>query len=408
MQVSHPTKSFSGITLELPSSKSINNRVLIIKNLCNEHFEILHPSNSADTQILTNVLNKSILDKEIDINNAGTCMRFLTAFLSTQKGDYTLTGSKRMQERPIEILAETLNSIGAKISYKSNKGYPPLEIIGGKTKGGKTSIKGDVSSQYISALLMIAPSLDNGLELEITGEILSIPYIQMTLNMLSYFGIEYQFKNNTISISKQEYKAKDIIIEPDWSGVSYIYAIVAASKNASIQLNNFTENSIQGDSVTKDIYAKLGVKTTFNSKGMLIEKVPSTLPVQFNYDFSKCPDIAQTVACSLSQLDIPFKLTGLKTLRIKETDRIAALQNELTKLGYHIIIDQEDNLIWDGEINKINSKANIETYDDHRMAMAFTPLCMKHEIEIEEPEVVVKSYPDFWKDMKMLGFQLDE
>lgn len=406
MKLIHPTKQFKNLVLNLPTSKSINNRVLIIRSLSGEKFEIFNPSNSVDSTILTNILNSNPLDAELDIQAAGTCMRFLTSYLNTVEGEYVLTGTERMKQRPIKILVDALRQLGAEIEYVGNEGFPPIKIKGGQLNGGATTIAGNVSSQYISSLLMVAPYMKLGLELEIDGELLSEPYVNMTLNLLNYFGVQYTREANKFIIKPQSYQAKDIAIEPDWSGVSYFYSLVSSSEDAEIYLTNFASDSLQGDSVVKEIYSQLGVQTEFDAKGMTLSKMECLLPKFFHYDFSECPDIAQTVAVSLCQLEVPFKLSGLKTLRIKETDRIEALRAELNKLGYKVYVDLQDNLCWDGEMKFVDQEVSIHTYDDHRMAMSFAPMSLKHDINIEEPQVVEKSYPDFWKDMKKMGFEI--
>lgn len=407
MKLNHPTAILDNKTIALPTSKSINNRLLVMQQLCEQEILIHNTSNSDDTQILTGVM-QNLAAEEFNIKNAGTCMRFLTAFLSTQPGTRVLTGSSRMQERPIKILVEALRSLGAKIDYLKNEGYPPLKIQGGSVQGGKVAIAGDVSSQYISALLMIAPALPQGLDLEITGEVLSIPYINMTLSLLKYFGIQYTQEESRIQIQPQAYQPKSISVEPDWSGASYMYALVAGAQKASLRLPNFADQSLQGDAVTRSIYARLGVQTIPYEGGIQLEKQDFTKPNLFEYDFSECPDIAQTVVCSLCQLEVPFKAWGLKTLRIKETDRIHALQTELAKLGYAIEVDENDAMLWNGTKTIAQTDSvRINTYDDHRMAMAFAPLAFKHSIEIDDPNVVQKSYPDFWRDLEILGFKLE-
>jgi len=319
-----------------------------------------------------------------------------------------------MQQRPIKILVEALNKIGANIKYLKNDGFPPIKINKSKLWGGKINLDANVSSQYVSALIMIAPSLPKGLEINFTGEIVSKPYINMTINMLKYFGAEVSWENNTITIKNGKYQPKTFIIEADWSAASYWYEMVALSKEADIFLYGLKKESLQGDAIVKNIYKNFGVKTTFINGGIRLQKSPTSnlkLPISnLNIDFTTCPDIAQTVAVTCAALNVSVRLTGLKTLRIKETNRILALQNELTKLGYDVEIENDDLIINQHlrEKGKLLNRSNnpIKTYNDHRMAMAFAPLSLRYNIIIEDKDVVKKSYQNYWKDLEKVGFNL--
>lgn len=391
----------------LNGSKSISNRVLIIQALSPTSFEIKGLSNARDTVVLNNLLNK-LEEPLLDAGEAGTAYRFLTAFLAVKGKDKVLMGNKRMCERPIGVLADALNNIGANIHYIGKSGYPPLHI---KIKhlcdwGSRINISANVSSQYISALLMIAPVLPHGLELILEGKVISRPYIQMTLNLMEKFGAMYIWHNNMIKVPNQNYSSMPISIEADWSAASYYYSLAAIADNAEIQLNGLFENSVQGDSVLVKMMESFGVITTFNKNGILLQKKPVDIS-KFNYDFSDCPDIAQTLAVLCSALNIPAVLTGLETLSIKETDRISALKTELGKLGCKIHTTADTIHIEKGIRNK-NQRANISTYKDHRMAMSFAPLTLViKNLTIQDKEVVNKSYPQFWEDFKTLGLFFD-
>jgi 3-phosphoshikimate 1-carboxyvinyltransferase len=345
----------------------------------------------------------------IDIHHAGTAMRFLTAFFATQKGrEVVLTGSTRMQERPIKILVDALNTLGANINYQKNEGYPPLEIHGKELKNNEVTLSANVSSQYISALLLIAPKLKNGLILNLEGKITSVPYINMTLDLLQQIGVETFFKNNCIKIKPLQATLKPInlVVESDWSSASYYYSIVALSDlGTEIELSSYKETSLQGDSVLASIYKSFGVTTSFSNNSMVLHKnetIESNTLVEL--DLANAPDIAQTIAVTCLGLQIPCKLTGLHTLKIKETDRLVALKTEIEKFG--TIVEITDNSLGISKFNPLKSKVKIATYNDHRMAMAFAPLALKKTFTVNEAEVVSKSYPEFWKDLKSIGFQL--
>lgn len=407
------TKSDKKITGEitLNGSKSIANRALIIRALCSEDFPIEKLSNSKDT-VLMDALLKSTDDVR-DAGAAGTTFRFLTAYLAMQKGTQVLTGTERMKKRPVGVLVEALKKLGANIEYLENEGYPPLKIHAPDSLGinRKLSISAGTSSQYISALLMIAPTLPKGLELTLEGKIVSRPYIEMTLNMMEYFGVKYTWEDQTIIIKPQTYQAKPFTVEADWSGASYYYAIAAFATELDLQLNGLFKKSVQGDSILAEMMKSFGIKTSFNKKGVRLTKYKTKKLVPlFEWDFIKCPDLAQTLAVVCGGLGIQGLFSGLETLRIKETDRIAALQAELAKVQVYVSpLPKRFSPKSDKEYYMIDGKAVVDqptfpTYEDHRMAMAFAPLAMFGPIKVEEAMVVEKSYPLFWEDLQRLGF----
>jgi len=388
----------------ITGSKSESNRLLLLKALYPE-FTLENISNSDDSNLMTQALvsNSDI----IDIHHAGTAMRFLTAFLSIQEGkEVIITGSQRMKERPIKILVDALNELGADISYTENEGFPPLKIKGKKLTKNKVSLQANVSSQYISALLLIASRLENGLELTLEGNITSIPYIKMTLALLDDIGIETSFIENTIIVKPSTInpKPKILVVESDWSSASYYFSIVAlCDVGTEITLSSYKENSLQGDSVLADIYKHFGVTSTFKNNTVTLKKQsinfePLTLNLQ------NAPDIAQTIAVTCFGLGIVCDLTGLHTLKIKETDRLVALKTEIEKLGGNVKITDESLHL--SPSDKINKNVPIATYHDHRMAMAFAPLALKTDLIIEDANVVSKSYPTFWEDLESIGFKI--
>lgn len=386
------------ITLE--GSKSISNRLLILQALCDEGFDIVNLSLSDDTSTLNRLLKEDAVI--CDVGAAGTTMRFLTAYYAIGNKVKTLTGSERMKQRPIKILVDALNQLGAKIVYEENIGFPPIQIVGQQVEGGALTIRADVSSQYISALLMIAPVLQKGLILNLDGKISSLPYINMTLKTMETLGIQYGFSGNTISVFPGKYRGKTMQAESDWSAASYWFAVCALSKNSVLHINGLFEDSLQGDSVLPAIYKHFGVQAHFEN-GILILKQQNVYTKHFDFDFSDCPDLAQTVAITCAALGIPAIFTGVESLKIKETDRTKALQIELSKFGVDF---HEENKAWvlSGE-TACMSPVTIHTYEDHRMAMCFAPLAIKHEsIIIENPDVVNKSYPSFWTDLSSVGF----
>lgn len=392
--------------IRITGSKSESNRLLLLQALCPQ-IRIENLSNSDDSVLMQNALNSD--DSVIDIHHAGTAMRFLTAYFSIQKDrEITITGSTRMKERPIKILVDALRHLGAEITYLEKDGFPPLKINGRTITKNKVTLKANVSSQYISALLLIAPKLKDGLVLKLKGKITSIPYIKMTLSLLSQIGVETNFRDNTIIVKPMinTPKSQTLVVESDWSSASYFYSLVALSEvNTELTISSYKKDSLQGDSVLANIYKKLGVKTSF-SEHTLILKRSSDLEIKqsINLDLSDAPDIAQTVAVTCFGLGIGCDLKGLHTLKIKETDRLVALKTELKKLGAEIEITENSLCLKPSD--KINSDISIATYNDHRMAMAFAPLGLKTSIRIENANVVSKSYPQFWEDLKTIGFKL--
>lgn len=406
-RISHPTKKLKG-TIELTASKSESNRALIIQALCNEPFEIQNLATAKDTQTLKNILTSVKNNEAIetyDVADAGTTMRFLTAYLSTKMGTRILTGSQRMKERPIGILVDALRSIGAKIEYLEKEGFAPLKITGTVLKGGEITMKGNISSQYISALLLISTELQNGLVINFETEITSRPYINMTLKMMEEFRVYGQWQGNSISVSKQTYHRKSekdysYTIEADWSAASYWYSMAALAIETDLTITGLKYPSLQGDAIVSELFTFFGVKTTFNDNQIRLIKIKVN-DKHFGYDFSDCPDIAQTAAVTASALEIPLLMNGLHTLRIKETDRIAALKNEIEKIG--TTVDIVDNTIELKPNKQITQPTPFKTYKDHRMAMAFATLALQVPIVIKDAEVVSKSYPDFWNDLALIG-----
>jgi 3-phosphoshikimate 1-carboxyvinyltransferase len=400
--------------IKITGSKSETNRLLLLQALY-PNITLENTSNSDDSEVMSSALstNKQQLttaNQIIDIHHAGTAMRFLTAYFASQENRIvTLTGSSRMKERPIKILVEALQQLGAKIDYLENEGFPPIKITGQKLTNNKVSLPANVSSQYISALLLIAPKLQNGLELTLIGEITSIPYIKMTLNLLQEIGVETAFNGNIIIVNSktQNLKPQSITVESDWSSASYFYSIIALSEVGSqITLSSYKQNSLQGDSALVEIYRKMGVETQFDGNKMKLVKQPNFKCNTLNLDLNNTPDIAQTIVVTCLGLGIGCHLTGLHTLKIKETDRLEALKTELSKLGASISVTDESLTLAPSTI--IISNQTIATYNDHRMAMAFAPLALKTNINIENAEVVSKSYPDFWNDLIKLGFEISE
>lgn len=344
----------------------------------------------------------------VDIHHAGTAMRFLTAYFASQAGkEVTLTGSQRMQERPIKVLVEALQSMGADITYTKNEGYPPIQIKGRALDKSEVSLPANISSQYISALLMIAPSLPNGLKLDLVGKITSVPYIKMTLGLLRQIGVESHFDGNTITVlPKPAVEESTLVVESDWSSASYFYSIAALSEVGSqIELSAYKENSLQGDSVLSTIYRDFGVETTFADNKILLKKTRECELETVAYDLANAPDIAQTISVTCFGLGMGCHLTGLHTLPIKETDRLGAMKTELEKVGATVDIDHESLTLKPS--TRIVSGASIDTYHDHRMAMAFGPLGLKTTLNVNDAGVVSKSYPDYWKDLETLGFQVE-
>lgn len=394
--------------ISITGSKSETNRLLLLQALY-PNLVLENTSNSDDSEVMMKVLNDFQLPTSnfvFDVHHAGTAMRFLTAYFAIQEGkEVVLTGSSRMKERPIQILVEALNQLGAEISYVEKEGFPPIKIKGKKIIKNKVALPANVSSQYISALLLIAPKLENGLELTLEGEITSVPYINMTLALLNEIGVVTSFENNVIKVNNlQTITSKLITVESDWSSASYWYSIIALSEiGTEIQLSSYKENSLQGDAVLAEIYRNFGVETDFNTNLILLRKVENLKPETLNLKLNNCPDIAQTIAVTCFGLRIGCHLTGLHTLKIKETDRLEALKAELTKLGASISVTNDSLTLQPSE--GINENVSVATYQDHRMAMAFAPLALKTTINIENAEVVSKSYPSFWEDLEKFGLQ---
>lgn len=395
-------------TISLPGSKSESNRALILKALSGNDTKIGNLSLSDDTSILQQALASD--EETVNVKNAGTAMRFLTAYYAASGKNITITGNERMHHRPIRPLVDALHSIGAAIDYVNEKGFPPLKINGkgSSLKGGKIKVHAKISSQFISALLMIAPVVKGGLSIELEGAVSSKAYIDMTLAIMRHYGISYEWTENIISIGEQSFKATDYAVESDWSSASYWFSVVALSKNAAVFLEGLRRTSYQGDAVISKWAEPLGVITEFSDKGLFLSKGQEDHSrIHRIMDFSNNPDLAQTIIPLFAASGIPCRFRGLETLRIKETDRIAALQNELKKFNIHFIEESKDVYALQGNFNK-NATPQIETYDDHRMAMGFAPLAaVCKEITIVNPDCVSKSYPSFWNDLERAGFKIN-
>ena len=393
-------------SIEISGSKSESNRVLILKSIY-KNIKLSNLSNSDDTAVLKSALDN--LNDNIDIHHAGTAMRFLTAYLSTLKGKkFILTGSKRMKERPIGVLVEALRKLGFSINYLQKNGYPPLVIQGGVSNKSTIKLRSSVSSQFISALILIGSTFKNGLAIILEGKIISKPYINLTLNVLKKLGIVHSFRKNIIEIENTDrIKYSDYLIESDWSSSSYFYSIVAINKKTSIKLGSFFRKSFQGDSILKQIFINLGVKTNFlNENEILISPIKNyKRPDKLSFNLIDSPDLAQTVAVTCMALKIPVKITGLQTLKIKETDRILALYNELSKFGAKIKFD--DSSIEISPPTEFNININIDTYNDHRMALSLAPMGLIVPISINDPNVITKSFPAYWNNLTQLGFDLN-
>lgn len=400
-------KSLRG-TIMLPASKSISNRALILNALANRDNPdrgcklIKNLADCDDTNVLIEAL-RFTTDK-IDIKASGTAMRFMTAFLSALEGTWEITGSERMKDRPIRILTEVLNALGARIEYMEKEGFPPLKIRGRRIIGGEIDIDGNVSSQYISALMMLAPIMQKGLRLNIQGTLISRPYVQMTLEMMHRFGAKVEFMNQSIKIEPQQYQSIPFLVESDWSGASYWYQMLSLASDGTIELEGLHPDSLQGDARVAFWFEKLGIHTEYLNKSIRLTKV-AQISQTFTADFTDQPDLAQTFAVTCALKDIHFHLSGLQSLKIKETDRIQALINESEKIGYLFTEKENSVLEWNGERVDCNPEPLIETYEDHRMAMAFAPAAFRiKNLRINHPHVVSKSYPTFWSDLKSCGF----
>ena len=405
IKVTAPAKIHT--TIQLPSSKSISNRALIINALGNGTHHPENLSDCDDTRVMIRALND---DKEtIDIMAAGTAMRFLTAYLSVTPGTRIITGTERMQQRPIQVLVNALRELGADIEYVANDGFPPLRITGRELRKDTISLPGNVSSQYISALLMIAPVLTNGLTIRLTGDIISRPYINLTLQLMNDFGVRAEWTDDhRLKVEPQAYHSTPFYVESDWSAASYWYQIVALSKEAEVTLPGLFKDSYQGDSQVAGIFRSLGVETIYKDKTVILKKNGKSVE-RLDYDFINQPDLAQTFVGTCALLNIPFRFSGLQSLKIKETDRMAALITEMRKLGYILHETDGSVLSWEGERCTTEEHPAIDTYEDHRMAMAFAPTCLAlPEILINNPQVVSKSYPRYWEDLRQAGFIIKE
>ncbi len=398
--ISHKTKIINA-EINLTASKSLSNRALIIQALSSTPFKIHNLSTSKDTQLLNEALQTK--SDKIDVGDSGTAFRFLTAFLACKEGDYNLTGSDRMKERPIKELVNTLKELGADIKYLEKNGYPPLKIKGKSIKGGKVSVDASISSQFISALLLIAPSLKQGLTITLEGDILSAPYIKMTSKIMSYFGVETEWNGKTIYIKKQEYKAKDILIEGDWSAVAFLLESISLSRSGTLKINGLFENSWQGDFKLVDMFQKLGVESNLIDSSLLLSKKEnSSINQSLDFNFIDYPDLAQAYCCALAGLKKTATLKGLQNLKYKESHRLFALKSELEKFKQKSEYTDSQFILKESEISMPTQ--SLDTHNDHRMAMCLAPLAILFDIKINDAEVVTKSYPTFWEDLKKMGF----
>lgn len=390
--------------IKLPASKSISNRALILKALSNSPFPIHNLSDCDDTRVMIDAFDTD--SHYFDVGAAGTSMRFLTAFLSRQPGEWEITGTERMQQRPINVLVEALNSLGARIEYLKNPGYPPLKIKGSVLNGGEIYLSGGISSQFISAILMIAPLMEKGLTINLEGDVISIPYIKMTLRLMEEFSVKCDWVGNIIKIFPNIYLPREYTVESDWSAASYWYEIVSLCDSATVELKGLFKDSVQGDSKVAGLFVDLGVDTKFTDDGVILTKTDRVAKKMF-HNFINEPDLAQTFVVTCCLKGIPFLFTGLQSLKIKETDRIEALKAEMKKLGY-VITDSENSILeWNGERCELTDDLSISTYEDHRMAMAFAPASLKVDgLIINEPKVVTKSYPYYWDDLAKAGFSI--
>ncbi|MDP2388052.1 MAG: 3-phosphoshikimate 1-carboxyvinyltransferase [Bacteroidota bacterium] len=407
-RISHTTKVIKG-NITLPASKSISNRLLIIKEIGRLKVDLKNISTAKDTVTFLQCISKINETTVFDVGHAGTTMRFLTAYFASIEGERILTGSVRMKQRPITELVNCLRKSGAEITYLEKEGFPPIKIKGKKLSGGKIEMNGSISSQYISALLMIAPNLSEALEIEFEGELVSKPYIDMTMQLMNYFGAEVCWKGNSIYCNNKPYSSeeKSFTVEADWSSASYLYAIAALAKEAELKIHGLQKKSLQADSMCVVLFDKFGIKSDFTGECLLLTKTNNVITPQKN-NFTNCPDIAQTIAVVMAGKGISGKLNGLKTLRIKETDRISALHNELQKLGIPTEVGKETVEI-DALFDPRTSNEAINTYHDHRMALAFAPLALVLDhIDIDDPMVIEKSYPEYWEHLKQLGFSIEE
>ena len=399
--ISHTSKSINA-DLVLPPSKSISNRALIIQALCQSKPKLLNLSQSSDTRSLIKALQAN--SKTIDIGDAGTSMRFLTAYLSQQKGSYILTGSDRMKERPIGHLVEALNSIGADINYLEKDGFPPLAINGKAVEGGKVDVSTSVSSQFVSALLLIAPTLKKGLSLSLKGELLSKPYIKMTLNIMRYFGIQSSWTNNTIQVEPQNYRPRDLKVESDWSALAFILQGMSIAKSAQVSISGLSKDSWQGDSYVLNLFEKFGLQHEFKNDKLFLKKFNKDLNRDYNVNLIDTPDLAQAYCCTLSAFSKSAKISGLNNLKLKESHRLKALHIELNKIG-QISYYTEDTMQLEASILHTPTES-FDSHNDHRMAMCLAPFALLFDIKIKNIEVVNKSYPSYWEDLKKMGFTI--
>lgn len=398
------SSEYINLEINLPASKSISNRALILNALSYSAYDIENLSDSDDTRVMEAAFDSN--STHFDVGAAGTSMRFLTAFLAKTVGEWTITGSERMKNRPIKLLVDALNSLGGKIEYMEKEGFPPLRIFGSALMGGEINLDGGISSQYISALMMIAPFMQNGLKINLEGKVISRPYIRMTQQMMADFGVKVAFHENIIDIQPQTYSPIRYRVESDWSAASYWYEILALAEEGKIQLNGLKKESLQGDSHVAEIYKNFGVETEYFDNYVVISKSKELTHKldadKLEIDFTNVPDLAQTVVVTCCLRGIPFKFSGLQSLKIKETNRVAALINELKKLGFVLFEPAEGELAWNEVRCEPESVPSISTYEDHRMAMAFAPAALLRPIEIQHSEVVSKSYPKFWEDIDLL------
>jgi 3-phosphoshikimate 1-carboxyvinyltransferase len=394
--------------IALPASKSISNRVLILSALSPHPQEIRNLSDCDDTEVMLHALCSGAPD--VNIKAAGTAMRFLTAYFAGKAGQWTITGTERMKNRPVRILANALNALGARIEYVGKEGFPPLRITGRTLQGGEVSLDGSVSSQYISALLMVAPEMVNGLRLHLTGDLVSAPYLRLTVRLMRQFGVTVDEDGAVFTVSPQSYAAAPFMVESDWSAASYWYEMAALSERAEITLTGLFPDSLQGDAAIVPLFERLGVETFFTSSGVVLRRKEYVSCERLSLDLVNIPDLAQTLTVTCVSLGIPFCLTGLQSLKIKETDRLTALRTELHKFGYRLTERDGRILEWNGERCDAEPSPVIKTYEDHRMAMAFAPMAIGRQegVRIADVEVVSKSYPKFWSDLERAGFQCAE
>ena len=406
LHLTPPASTLLKEQIKITGSKSESNRLLLLQALF-PNIAIDNISNSDDAQVMQKGL--AISDGIVDIHHAGTAMRFLTGYFASQKGkNVVLTGSKRMTERPIKVLVDALKELGADISYEQEEGYPPIKIQGKTLSKSKVSLPANISSQYISALLLIAPSLEHGITLELVGKITSVPYIKMTLSLLNQLGIETSFEGNVVTVAPMStVNDAQLVVESDWSSASYFYSIAALSEvGTKITISSYKKDSLQGDSVLATLYKSFGVESVFTDHALTLKKISDTVSEPIDFDLANAPDIAQTIAVTCFGLGVGCHLSGLHTLKIKETDRLEALHTELSKLGASISVT--DKTLTLAPATTYNQDVAIDTYDDHRMAMAFAPLALKISLKVNDAEVVSKSYPDFWKDMAQVNINVKE